>query len=116
MAWHIDGIKDVSKLTWFDGTAADYRAEVKRLAPKLLEWHGSHEATRYGYVQRHTAAEALGYPATHAALAGEAYYHLRDLGQAEVDKRGTTAVDWYWKLSSKGLDATAKAYIAGHED
>jgi hypothetical protein len=47
MAWHIDGIKDVSKLTWFDGTAADYRAEVKRLAPKLLEWHGSHEATRY---------------------------------------------------------------------
>ncbi len=113
MRSHVDSITDISDRPWCAGTAADYRAEVKRLAPRVLAWHGGTERTRFGYAQRHEAAEALGYPSSHAQLAGDAYYHLRDQGYAAVEKKGRSATAWYWSLTDKGLDATADVYLNG---
>ncbi len=62
----VDGITDISDRPWYAGTAADYRAEVKRLSPRVLAWHGGTERTRFSFAQRHEAAEALGYPSSHA--------------------------------------------------
>jgi len=113
MRRHVDGITDISDRPWYAGTAGDYRAEVQRLATRVLAWHGGNEGTRFGSAQRHEAAAALGYPSSHAQLAGDAYYHLRDQGYAVVQKKGPSATAWYWSLTDKGLDATASLYLDG---
>lgn len=113
MRHHVDAITDISDRPWYAGTAAEYRAEVMALAPRVLAWHGAAERTRFGFAQRHEAAEGLGYPSSHAQLAGDAYYHLRDQGYAVVDKGGASATAWYWSLTDEGLDATVSLYLDG---
>ncbi len=113
MRYHVDGITNISDRPWYLGTAADYRAEVRRLAPRVLAWHGGTEARRFGWAQRHEAADALGLPSTHAQLAGDAYYLLRDQGHAVVKKRGPGATAWHWKLTEQGLEATRDLYLDG---
>lgn len=116
MGFHVDGITDISNRPWYVGTAADYRAEVKRLAPRVLLWHGGGESTRFPPVQRHEAAEGLGYPSSHAQLAWDAYYHLRDLGLVTVEKLGQGMTDFFWSLTDKGLDDTTAAYFEGEDE
>ena len=113
MALHVNTIKDISDRPWYAGSAADYRAEVVSLAERVLTWHGAEEETRFISVQRHEAAEALGYPGTHAQLAGDAYFHLRDNGLVKVEKTGPGKTDFHWVLTEKGMGATRALYLQG---
>lgn len=110
---HLAGISDISDHPWFSGTVADYRAAARRLSDQVLEWHGTQEERRFGTAQRSEAAAALGLASTHAQLAGDAFYHLRDRGLAECKKLGRGATDFYWNLTEAGLDVTREAFLAG---